>query len=64
MGTPRPTAQVVRRDLSGLALSRVCFTPHNIRGLPPYSHFGEKLQPVDVLVLPISPNRIFDRRMS
>ncbi len=64
MGTPRPTAQVVRRDSSGLALPRVCSTPHNIGGIPPYSDFGEKLQPVDVLVLHISPKRIFDRRMS
>ena len=43
MGTPWPTAQVVRRDSSGLALPRVCSTPHNLGGLPPYSDFGEKL---------------------
>ena len=46
MGTQRPTAQVVRRDLSGLALPRVCSTPHNIGGLPPYSDLAKNSNPL------------------
>jgi hypothetical protein len=58
MGSPRAAVQLVRCDSMGLALPRVRSTPHNIGGLPPYRDLGEKLEPVDVFVLRISPKGI------
>ena len=64
MGSPRPSVQLVRCDSIGLASPRVRSTPHNIGGLPPYGDLGEKLEPVDIVVLRVSPKGIFDRWMS
>ena len=64
MGSPRPAVQLVRCDSIGLASPRVRSTPHNIGGLPPYGDLGEKLEPVDIVVLRVSPKGIFDRWMS
>ena len=64
MGSQRPAERLVRCDSTGLALPRVRCTPHYIGGLPPYRDLGEKLEPVDVVVLRISPKGIFDRPMS
>ena len=60
MGSQRPAQRAVRYASTGLALPRVCCTPHYIRDLPPYRDLGEKLEPVDVVVLRISPKGDFD----
>ena len=64
MGSQRPAERLVRRVSIGLDLPRVRSTPHNIGGLPPYRDLGQKLEPVDVAALRISPKGIFDRRVS
>jgi hypothetical protein len=64
MGSWRRTERLIRCDSIGLALPRIGSTPHNIGGLPPYCDRGKKLEPVDVVVLRISAEGIFDRQVS
>jgi hypothetical protein len=64
MGSQRPAERLVRCDSIGFSLRRLRSTPHNIGGLPPYSDLGQKLEPVDVVILNISPKGIFDRPVS
>jgi hypothetical protein len=64
MGSWRRTERLNRCDSIGLALPGVRSTPHNIGGLPAYRDRGKKLEPVDVVVLRISAEGIFDRQVS